>query len=233
VGASRSLTRFDLNTQNLDDIVFPNDYSLVGCNLYKAVNQRTLRFIYQLDTTGGLVACTVSPQGKPTIHIIDVNNLAVGQTLDIDANFQDSLNPNWTMAAGLDGKIYVLVHNPEATINNLPQIDTASQEIILIYDVNQAIWSYKIKPKENTREILGVLPDGNVIFRNVEVDAEILEFNSDFQVVRILPDSGIFQGITSDGLLFFSSGNDYSDINIVDIETISEIVNCDTELTPK
>ncbi len=161
------------------------------------------------------MVCTYSPQKRPIIDIVDINTLTIEQTLDISGRFIDIVDPLWIIASGLDKNIYVLVNNPEATIPDLPQIDEETEEIILVYDVVTDVWSYQIKPMENTFEILGVLPDnGGIFFQNYTPDGrEIIQFSSDFQILRKFGlDLGYFQGITLDGSVFFSNGTDYADI---------------------
>lgn len=230
VGASRTLTRFNLSTQSLENVGFPSNYRLVGCNRYTAVTQRRLRFIYQLGLEGRLIACTDSPHGNPIIHVIDINTLIIEQSLDIEARFYDVIQPNWIIAGGLNNKIYALVRNPEATMPNLPQIDDATEEIILIYNVDTETWSSQIKSQENTYEILAALPStGGVFFQNyLSEGKEILQFDSNFQILRRFGlNLGVFQGMTADGYIFFSTGDDYSDIRIINVEGMPEIVRDD------
>ena len=226
-GASRTLARYDLNSQSLETVDFPDRYRLVGCNNYTGVNQLRLRFIYQLGVEGRFLACTNgAPGGGPLIHVINVNTLAIEQSLDIDANFGESRSLGWTVAGGLDNKIYALVYNPESTIADLPQIDEAKQEIILIYDIASQTWDYQIKPKEeHFLEIVTALPNEQVFFGNTRLLGESLQvkasefrqFDPEFQIIRRFIALGIFQGMTSDGYMFFSTGPDYSDISIIDV----------------
>jgi hypothetical protein len=214
-GLANHIMRYSINTGTLEEVIFPSGYRLVGCNPNTAVEQRTLRFIFQLGSVGRFMACTDSPQDNPIIHIINVDTLAIEQSLNINARFIDVTQPLWIVAGGLDNKIYAIVRNPNDTIPNLPQIDEATQEIILVYDVTNQIWSYEIKPKENTYEVLAVLPNNEGIF--FQNGSEIIQFDTNFQIVRRIPSPGRFQGMTANGDIFFSIGGDYADISVSNV----------------
>jgi hypothetical protein len=223
-GGSRALSRYDLSTQTLQTINFPDGYQLIGCHRYTAVNQVRLRLIFQLGLEGRFMACSGSPQARPIIHIINVNTLTIEQSLDLNVGLGESAIPNWnTVAGGLDNKVYALVRNPEATIPNLPQIDEATQEIILTYDIANGLWSYQVKPKLTIYEILVALPNRGGILSQHDVleGSEIIQFDPSFDIVRRFGLDGIFQGATSDGYLFFSTGKDYSDISVIKLESPS------------
>ena len=231
-GASVTLTRYDLKTHTLEIMDFPPEYRLAHCNRPLGQRQSRVRFIFPLGLENKLVACTNSPAHRPLIHIIDVNTLTIERTLNINGYFDDTGKPFWLIAGGLDNKIYALVNNPEATIPDLPEIDTKTQEIILVYDVASDAWTYQIKPAEHTFEILATLPsDGSVFFQNyLPEDHEIIQFSAGFRILRRFGlGANIFQGMTLDGKLFFSSGKDYSDITIIDIQDVPLV---DEETTP-
>ncbi len=97
---------------------------------------------------------------------------------------------------------------------------SSSEEVILVYDAATDVWSYEIKPLENTFEILAALPDnGGIFFQSYALEGkEIFQFDSEFQLMRRIDlNARIFQGLSLDGRLFLSTGGDYSDISIIDI----------------
>jgi len=221
IGAARALNRYDINAGTLDLIQFPESYDLVGCNFSNpAVRQLRLRHIYPLDINGDLIACTNSPQNRPVIHIIDVTSLTIMETLDIQGGYASIFQPGWIVSGGINGKIYAIVHNPEETISDLPQINEASEEFVLVYDVSTGTWTYEIKPIENTYEILAVLTDGTVLFQNYTPDGrEIMQFTSDFKILRRFGlEIGVFLGATSNGDIFFSTDNSDTGVKIENID---------------
>lgn len=96
-----------------------------------------------------------------------------------------------------------------------------SAQFVFIYDVPTETWTYKIKPKANTFEILDVLPDGTLLFQNNTVDGkEIIQFTSDFKILRRFGlNNSVFVDTTSDGNIFFLT--DDSDTGIL-VENIND-----------
>jgi hypothetical protein len=222
IGSGRMLNRYNINAGTLQLIQFPENYDLVGCNLANAsVRQLRLRHIYPLGINSDLMACTNSPQNRPVMHIIDVTSLTIRKTLDIQGGYVSVFQPGWIVSGGINGKIYAIVHNPEATIGILPQINETSEEFVLVYDVSTETWTYEIKPIQNTYEILAVLPDGTLLFQNYTIDGrEIIQFTPKFKILRRFGlEIGVFLGVTSNGDIFFSTGD--SDTGIL-IENIND-----------
>jgi hypothetical protein len=216
IGASRTLSRYDIDTGTLELMQFPDGFDLIGCNWTLGVRQLKLRHIYPIGTNNNLMACTTSPQSGPVIHIIDVTSLTIRKTLDIQGYYGDGFEPYWMVAGGINDKIYAIVYNPETTVVDVPQIDETIEEFVFVYDIPTETWTYEIKPKENTFEILDVLPDGTLLFQNNTVDGkEIIQFTSDFKILRRFLNIGGFIDTTSDGNIFFLS--DDSDILIENI----------------
>jgi len=217
-GASRALTRYELATGNLDLMQFPEDYDLVGCNRYSAVNQRELRLIFPLGLDGHLVACTDSPQNRPVIHIIDVNTLNIEQSLDIGGQFSDIIQPSWQLMAGLDGKIYAVVINASAIFPDLPPIDYENEEIALIYDTSTNLWEYQII-SSSLGILVSALPDGTIYVRRRLLN----QYSPSFELIREIGNTELetipqhYIGITLDGNIFLSQGVGYGNILVSNI----------------
>ncbi|QPC82041.1 hypothetical protein G4Y79_20485 [Phototrophicus methaneseepsis] len=220
-GASQALTRYDLVSQTIEVMDFPVEYELLGCNRYTSTQQTTLRQIFQLGTDQYIIACTNSPQDRPVIQIINVQTLTITDTIDINGQFFDIIQPNWIISGGWDNKIYALVNNPETIIDNLPSIDNSVEEIVLIFDVMSDSWSYKVKPLENTLEIAGVLPNsgGSIFINHAANDKELIHFSPNFRILHRIPIGNlVFQGLNQNGDFFLSTGDDYSDVRIINID---------------
>jgi hypothetical protein len=217
-GFSNQLIRYDVVTGQIQEIVFPDAHRLIACNRYSALKQRVLKNILQLGLSNNFAACTYSPEDRRVIiHIIDVNTLTIEQRLDIHAGLDESATPSWFIAmGGLDNKIYAVVRNPEAVIANLPQIDELTQEIVLIYDVSNEVWEYRVWQRGNAYSFLAA-NEGIFFADSTSQGRDMIQVDSNFQRIRRLPYLGAFQGISTNGDMFFSTGTNYSDIRIIKV----------------
>lgn len=211
IGASNAISRFNLTDSSFDILLLPFDQNLSICNRQTALSQLLSRYIYPIGLDNNLLVCTAALEGKLLINIVDVASFSITDTIDINGRLGAPNYPIWTLGAGATNKLYILNHPIENVITNPPQI-SETEEFVLIYDLSTTSWSYQVKPRETTEEILDVLSaDGSIFFMNYSGrPLEMLQFSSDFQLMRRIPSEAedrSFLGMFSDGSFLMSINN--------------------------
>ncbi len=220
-GLSNYLTRYTLSTGDMQTAEFPAGYRLTMCNQYISVRQRELRFIYPLGLDGKLLACTKSPERRPAIHVIDVNTLAIEQSIDLNERFRSQTEPAWEILGGYDGKIYILDNLPEMFIADLPVIDPRHEEIVLIYDIVSGSLTYQVVPFDRYFGFMvAALPDSSLLVRASTLN----QYSSAAELIRKMDVEQLrqagrgFAGVTLDGYVLFNAPIDYASMSVIKID---------------